>query len=82
METTSLAGSNYNKYENLTPKDFINLIKNDKNLENEFCFLNKRYHPYDWVIVDFKERNPKLYLSISSRGITQFNDGDIRFLSM
>lgn len=60
----------------------MNIVKCDPLLNKEFCYLNKRSHPYDWVVVDFKNRNGKNYLTVSSRGITQYNDGDMRFLSI
>lgn len=43
------------------------MVKTDPELENEFCFLNKRSHPYDWEIVDYEQRNPRNYMTISAR---------------
>lgn len=74
--------SSFYKKPVLRAKDFLNLIKTDGELEDEFCFLNRRTHPYDWEIVDYDKRNPNNYMTISSRGIQQYHDGDIRFLSM
>ena len=37
----------------LTPMDFIHLIKTDPEMADEFCYLNKRIHSYDWKIVEF-----------------------------
>jgi len=47
------------KNENLTCFDFINMIKTDPEMIDEFCYLNKRNHAYDFVLVDFKERRKK-----------------------
>ena len=33
--------------------DFIYLLRNDPEMSEEFCFLNKRDHPYDFKIVEF-----------------------------
>lgn len=32
----------------LTPMDFIYLIRTDPEMADEFCYLNKRDHPYDY----------------------------------
>jgi hypothetical protein len=53
--------------EYLTPFDFITLLRSDPDMADEFCYLNKRDDPYDWMIVDFDKRNPKEYMTISSR---------------
>lgn len=51
----------------LTPIDFIHLIRTDPEMTDEFCYLNKRSHPYDFQIVDFNERNNEEYMTISAR---------------
>jgi len=51
----------------LTPIDFIHLIRTDPEMTDEFCYLNKRLHPYDFQIVDFNERNNEEYMTISAR---------------
>jgi hypothetical protein len=58
--------------EYLTPFDFITLLRSDPDMADEFCYLNKREDPYDWQIVDFDKRNPKEYMTISSRVILPF----------
>lgn len=58
--------------EYLTPLDFIYLIRTDPDMADEFCYLNKRDHAYDFKIVEFEERNENEYMTISSRGITYF----------
>ena len=37
--------------ENLLPEDFIQLLKEDKCITNEFCYLKKMEHPYDLKII-------------------------------
>lgn len=32
------------------------MIRTDPDMTDEFCYLNKRHHPYDFIIVDFKDR--------------------------
>ena len=41
------------KNEDLTPLDFINLIRQDPEMRDEFCYLNRRNHAYDYKIVDY-----------------------------
>lgn len=36
-------------------------------MAEEFCYLNQRSHFYDWEIVPFHLKNPKNYMTISSR---------------
>jgi len=37
----------------LTPLDFINLIRLDPEMRDEFCYLNRRNHAYDYKIGRF-----------------------------
>ena len=32
------------------------MIRTDPDMADEFCYLNKRQHAYDFIIVDFKDR--------------------------
>lgn len=48
----------------------MTLIKYDKELQSEFCYLNKRSNPYDWEIVEFDRCNKKHYMTISVKVIT------------
>jgi dynein heavy chain len=47
--------------------DFIHLIRTDPEMADEFCYLNKISNPYDFKIVEFDERNPREYMTISAR---------------
>lgn len=40
-----------------TLHDFINMIRTDQNMQDEFCYLNKASHAYDFSICEFNERN-------------------------
>lgn len=73
-------GSNNKDY--LTPMDFIHLIRTDPEMIDEFCYLNKCEQPYDFKIVEFEERDPREYMTISARGITHFLDDDATFLTI
>ena len=68
----------------LSPQDFINLIRNEPEMVDEFCYLNRRpnSHAYDWEIVPFHRKNPKEYMTISSRGITCYNDGQHTYMTL
>lgn len=39
--------------EDLLPEDFIQMLEEDKNIKNEFCYLKKMDHPYDLKIIEF-----------------------------
>ena len=56
-----------NQDEHLSPFDFIALLRTDPDMADEFCYLNKSDNSYDWVIVDFENRKPEEYMTISSR---------------
>ena len=32
------------------------MLKTDPEMAEEFCYLNKRNHAYDFILVDFKDR--------------------------
>lgn len=66
----------------LTPMDFIHLIRTDPEMVDEFCYLNKCGDPYDFKIVEFEERDPKEYMTISARGITHFLYDEAIFLTI
>lgn len=36
-------------------------------MAEEFCYLEKRDHAYDFVIVEFDKRNEKEYMTLSAR---------------
>ncbi|CAK92427.1 unnamed protein product (macronuclear) [Paramecium tetraurelia] len=66
----------------LSPMDFIYLIRTDPEMADEFCYLNKRDHAYDYQIVEFEDRNQKEYMTISAKGITYFQNDDATFLTI
>ena len=56
-----------NRVPGVSPLQLIALFRRDPNAKDEFCYANKRHHPYDWVIVDFEARNPQEYTTVSSQ---------------
>jgi len=62
--------------------DFIHLIKTDPEMADEFCYLNKRTHSYDWKIVEFQKKKKEEYMTISGRGITHFIEGEAIFMTI
>ncbi|CAD8076520.1 unnamed protein product [Paramecium sonneborni] len=66
----------------LSPLDFIYLIRTDPEMADQFCYLNKRDHAYDYEIVEFEDRNVKEYMTISARGITYYQNEEATFLTI
>ena len=51
-------------------------------MRDEFCYLNRRNHAYDYKIVDYDKRNLKDYMTISARGITHYVDNVGEFIKI
>ncbi|CAG9323486.1 unnamed protein product [Blepharisma stoltei] len=68
--------------QNPTPYDFIQVIKSDPELMEDFWYCNRKGGSYDFELVPFKKKNPNEYLTISSRGVTHFISGEAYFLSL
>jgi dynein heavy chain, axonemal len=49
---------------------------------DEFCYLNRRAHAYDYKIVDYDKRNKSEYMTISARGITHYIDNVGEFIKI
>lgn len=49
--------------------DFIHLIRTDAEMADEFAYLIKESHPYDFKIVEYEEVNKhkQEYMTISAR---------------
>lgn len=87
-------GSKEKKQDYLTPLDFIQLVRTDPEMRDEFCYMLKRTNAYDWEIVDFndkekgvKEKKGRLgganeYMTISSRGIVHTIDSEETFITL
>lgn len=43
----------------------MNLLKSEPMMSEEFCYLEKRNHAYDYVIEEFDKRNEKNYMTLS-----------------
>lgn len=56
----------------LTPDDFISLVQNDPEMQQEFCYLNRGRNSYDWKIVEYKDKNETEYITMSARGVIHF----------
>ena len=56
------------------------IILETPEMQDEFCYLNRRNNPYDFKIVEFNERDPIEYMTISSRGITHYIKGVGEFI--
>lgn len=48
------------KKDYLTPLDFIDLVRTDPEMRDEFCYMLKRGDAYDWEIVDFAEKEKEM----------------------
>lgn len=40
----------------------------------DFFYLNRMQHPYDYQIVTYAQRDPIEYMTISSQGVTLYHD--------
>ena len=86
---------NDNNDDYLTPLDFIQIIRTDPDMRDEFCYMLKKSNPYDWQIVDFSQKEkafglgkkqvislPKEYMTISSRGMVHTIEGEETFVTL
>ena len=69
------------KEQKITPFDFIQLVRSDPEMADEFCYLQRCGEPYDYMVKEFDYQREE-YMTISSRGITYFNEGDGTFLTL
>ena len=46
----------------------------------DFFYLNRLEHPYDYKIVTYAHRNQSEYMTISSQGVTLYHDKEAEFL--
>jgi hypothetical protein len=51
------------KQDYLTPLDFIELVRTDPEMRDEFCYMLKRGDAYDWEIVDFSQKERAMHKS-------------------
>ena len=47
----------------------------------DFFYLNRMGHPYDYRIVTYANRNQGEYMTISSQGVTLYHDKEAEFLA-
>mmetsp|Transcript_7627 Transcript_7627/g.14387 ORF Transcript_7627/g.14387 Transcript_7627/m.14387 type:complete len:3920 (+) Transcript_7627:928-12687(+) len=65
-----------------TPFEFIQVIKNDPELAEDFWYCNRKGDAYDFELVSFKDKNDQEYLTISARGVTHIVKGEAIFLTL
>lgn len=71
-----------------TPYDYIQVIKNDPSLAEDFWYFNRSksdkgfYDAYDFELVSFEEKDKEEYLTISTRGVTHFLHNEAVFLTL
>ncbi|CBZ51589.1 Dynein heavy chain family protein, related [Neospora caninum Liverpool] len=66
----------------INPREFVEFIRSHKSLKDEFCYMN-RTGPYSYRIVPFAQKDPKDYLTLSSRGIAHYREGgETEYLSL
>lgn len=53
----------------------------DREMSEEFCYMNRKEGPYDWEIVEFEKRNPHEYMVISKRGLTKYTGTEVEFIN-
>jgi hypothetical protein len=66
---------------NLKPHDIFQLYESFPEMLEDFFYLNRVSHPYDYQIVTYAQRNPLEYMTISSQGLTLYHDKEAEFLS-
>lgn len=66
---------------NLRPHDIFQLYDNFPEMMEDFFYLNRLQHPYDYQIVTYSNRNQAEYMTISSQGVTLYHDKEAEFLS-
>lgn len=65
-----------------TPFDYLQIIRNDPRLKDDFFYCNRVGEAYDFEFVSYEKRSGKEYLTISSRGVTHFVKGEVHFLTL
>lgn len=65
-----------------TPFEFIQVIKNDPDLADDFWYCNRKGDAYDFELVSFDKKNDQEYLTISARGVTHIVKGEALFLTL
>ena len=58
------------------PLDFISFLRGVADNNQEFCYLNRKSHAYDWKVVDYAARNPLEFITISKRVFMQWKGRD------
>lgn len=61
---------------------FINKIKSNPDLHDDFWYFNRGESPYDLILASFLKKNPDDYYTLSYRGIAHYNKGEVNFLTL
>lgn len=65
-----------------TPFEFIQVIKNDPELAEDFWYCNRKGDAYNFEFVPFDKKDDDEYLTISARGVTHFINKEAIFLTL
>jgi dynein heavy chain len=83
LSFTKFDGSYVNlKAKRPTPFDFLEIIRSDPELKDDFWYCNRVGGSYEFEFVRFADKNPQEYLTISSRGVTHFVNGEAEFMTL
>ena len=66
---------------NLKPHEIFAFYDAFPEMIEDFFYLNRMCHPYDYQIVSYAKRNPSEYMTISSQGVTLYHDKEAEFLT-
>lgn len=66
---------------NLKPHEIFSFYQAFPEMIEDFFYLNRISHPYDYQIVSYAKRNPTEYMTISSQGVTLYHDKEAEFLT-
>jgi hypothetical protein len=59
---------------NLKPAEIFAFYDAFPEMIEDFFYLNRLSHPYDYQIVSYAKRNNREYMTISSQGVTLYHD--------
>jgi hypothetical protein len=66
---------------NLKPHDIFAFYESFPEMSEDFFYLNRVGHPYDYQIVTYSQRNPMKYMTISFKGVTLYHEKEAEFMT-
>ena len=66
----------------MTAEQFIEMIKHDPEMKQEFAYMNRFTDFYDYRAVEFKKRSAEHYLTISLKGVTECSHSKVTIFSI